>query len=82
MKCRKTTKKLVDGSQASIIKIYSYTNLQLLNSKKKGPLLPKKRTEAAHGKQGGSGPSGAWLPALLNCKTHMEKSSLREERVF
>lgn len=44
VKCDETSKKQTGGSQASIIKIYSYTNLQFLNSKKIAPLLPRKRT--------------------------------------
>lgn len=44
MKYCEVTEHRHGGSLASIIKIYSYTNLQFLNSKKKGPLLPRKRT--------------------------------------
>lgn len=44
VKCEETSKKQMGGSQASIIKIYSYTNLQFLNSKKIAPLSPRKRT--------------------------------------
>lgn len=44
VKWGETSKKQIGESQAFIIKIYSYTNLQLLNSKKKGLLWPRKRT--------------------------------------
>lgn len=71
VKCEETSKKEMGGSQASLIKIYSYTNLQVLTSKKTAPLSPGKRPGSSTWEAGGSGTAGVWLPALLNWKTNV-----------